>query len=331
MAQTTNNSSAQYNTNVAPAMNNNQQNVAPAQSQQQTKYNMKLTEAQLKQVIQESVKRVLREMDEVNKEYDDMKKAQEYDKFLGQNIFKRGIDTVMGRKPEKPFPYTKNEPMSARAQRYVDAFNKSHSLGNRVDYDNGESYNSNMGWNKDTYEPVLTQTTYDGSTAAQMRKAYDEAGNEKEWGIAYPYSEFGYTGEYQGDNEDIKRRSGEFNKLRDEVRGKLAQSKKDRDSKKKNESVVRLSMDEFQKFISESVKNVIKEMHTDNFGDDDHIDRIGKRYAEKAKYGYGNLDEKDDWDNSKSSGWKEDGKYHDPFGGKHHEDYTSKDWMYGDR
>jgi hypothetical protein len=227
-------------------------------------------------------------------------------------MFKRGWDIVTGKRPEKPYPYTPNEPMSTRAQRYVDAFNQSHRLGNRVDYDNGESYHSRMNWSNDPenrYEPVLSQTTFDGATVAQQRKAYDEAGNEKEWGIEYPYSEMGYTGEYEGDNDDIKRRSADFKKLRGEVSGKLAASKRERDSKnsgksKKNESVVRMTQGDFQKFISESVKNVIKEMY-DNDGFDggmskDWSDRIGKRYAEKAKYGYGNLDE---------GPWEDDGEF----------------------
>jgi hypothetical protein len=119
----------------------------------------------------------------------------------------------------------------------------------------------------------------------------------------------GYTGEYEGDNDDIKRRSADFKKLRGEVSGKLAASKRERDSKnsgksKKNESVVRMTQGDFQKFISESVKNVIKEMY-DNDGFDggmskDWSDRIGKRYAEKAKYGYGNLDE---------GPWEDDGEF----------------------
>lgn len=275
---------------------------------QENKKNMKLTEAQLKQVIQESVKRVLREMDEINKEYEDMKKAQAYDKYLGQNMLKRGLDIVTGKRPEKPYPYTPNEPMGTRAQRYVDAFNKEHSLGNRVDYPGGESYHSAMAWSNDPenrYEPVLKQTAYDGSTVAQQRKAFQDNGDYKEWGVEYPYSEFGYTGKYEGDNEDIKKRSAQFDKLRDKVSGDLAKSKRDRESKKKNESVVRLSASEFSKFLEESVKNVIKEMHDDydsfNAGmDGNFTDRISRRYAEKAKYGYGNLDE---------GPWEDDGEF----------------------
>lgn len=271
--------------------------------------NMRLTESQLRQIVRESAKKVLSEL---NKEYEDMHKAKAYDDYLGQNMFKRGWDIVTGKRPEKPYPYTPNEPMSARAQRYVDAFNQSHRLGTRVDYDNGESYNSRMNWSDDPenrYEPVLSQTTFDGSTVAQQRKAYDEAGNEKEWGIEYPYSEMGYTGEYEGDNDDIKRRSADFKKLRGEVSGKLAASKRERDSKKsdkskKNESVVRMTQSDFQKFITESVKNVIKEMSSDDFDFDrsryGDFDRIGQRYAEKAKYGYGNLDE---------GPWEDDGEF----------------------
>ena len=278
----------------------------PAQNVAENKKNnnMRLTESQLRQIVRESAKKVI---SEINKEYEDMHKAKAYDDYLGQNMFKRGWDIVTGKRPEKPYPYTPNEPMSARAQRYADAFNQSHRLGNRVDYDNGESYNSRMNWSDDPenrYEPVLTQTTFDGSTVAQQRKAYDEAGNEKEWGIEYPYSEMGYTGEYEGDNSDIKRRSAEFKKLRGEVSSKLAASKKERDKKsKKNESIVRMSQSEFQKFITESVKNVIKEMSSDDFDFDRNlygdVDRIGKRYAEKAKYGYGNLDE---------GPWEDDGE-----------------------
>lgn len=283
----------------------------PAQNVAENKKNnnMRLTESQLRQIVRESAKKVL---SEINKEYEDMHKAKAYDDYLGQNMFKRGWDIVTGKRPEKPYPYTPNEPMSTRAQRYVDAFNQSHRLGNRVDYDNGESYNSRMNWSDDPenrYEPVLSQTTFDGSTVAQQRKAYDEAGNEKEWGIEYPYSEMGYTGEYEGDNDDIKRRSADFKKLRGEVSGKLAASKKERDSKKsvkskKNESVVRMTQSDFHKFITESVKNVIKEMSSGDFDFDrsryGDFDRIGQRYAEKAKYGYGNLDE---------GPWEDDGEF----------------------
>ena len=223
---------------------------------------MKLTESQLIEMIRESAMKVI---SEVNKEYDDMHKAKAYDDYLGQNMFKRGWDIVTGKRPEKPSPYTPNEPMKARAQRYVDAFNKSHGLGKRIDYDNGESYHSGMDWSNDPqnrYEPILSQTAYDGATIAQQRKAYDEAGNEKEWGIKYPYSEAGYTGEYEGDNEDIRRRSGEFKKLRGEVSGKLAASKRERDSKKskKNESVIRISSEDFHNLIAESVKDAINEI-----------------------------------------------------------------------
>ena len=165
---------------------------------------MKLTESQLIEMIRESAIKVI---SEVNKEYDDMHKAKAYDDYLGQNMFKRGWDIVTGKRPEKPSPYTPNEPMKAR-------------------------------------------------------EAYDEAGNEKEWGIKYPYSEAGYTGEYEGDNEDIRRRSGEFKKLRGEVSGKLAASKRERDSKKskKNESVIRISSEDFHNLIAESVKDAINEI-----------------------------------------------------------------------
>lgn len=299
---------------VSQMINHLGQQQAQAQPVQQVNENkknnnMRLTESQLRQIVRESAKKVL---SEINKEYEDMHKAKAYDDYLGQNMFKRGWDIVTGKRPEKPYPYTPNEPMSARAQRYVDAFNQSHRLGTRVDYDNGESYNSRMNWSNDPenrYEPVLSQTTFDGSTVAQQRKAYDEAGNEKEWGIEYPYSEMGYTGEYEGDNSDIKRRSADFKKLRGEVSGKLAASKRERDSKKsdkskKNESVVRMTQSDFQKFITESVKNVIKEMSSDDFDFDrsryGDFDRIGQRYAEKAKYGYGNLDE---------GPWEDDGEF----------------------
>ena len=247
---------------------------------------MKLTEEQLKQIIQESAVRVL---SEINKEYDDMKKAQAYDKYLGQNMLKRGWDIVTGKRPEKPNPYTQNEPMKDRAQRYVDAFNKEKGLGNRIDYPYGESYHSAMTWSDDPenrYEPVLKQTSYDGSTVAQQRKAYDEEGNEKEWGVEYPYSEFGYTGEYQGDNDDIKKHQEEFKKLRGEVSGRLAQSKRDRE--KKNESV-KLTPSEFSKFLEESIKSVINEIgyhekQKQDVSDDEHEAWLQKKSASKKAY-----------------------------------------------
>ena len=261
---------------------------------------MKLTEEQLKQIIQESAVRVL---SEINKEYDDMKKAQAYDKYLGQNMLKRGWDIVTGKRPEKPNPYTQNEPMNDRAQRYVDAFNKEKGLGNRIDYPYGESYHSAMTWSNDPenrYEPVLKQTSYDGSTVAQQRKAYDEEGNEKEWGVEYPYSEFGYTGEYQGDNDDIKRHQEEFKKLRGEVSGRLAQSKRDRE--KKNESV-KLTPSEFSKFLEESIKSVINEIgyhekQKQDVSDDEHEAWLQKKSASKKAY-YANQ-KKDDNGGSKA-------------------------------
>ena len=52
--------------------------------------------------------------------------------------------------------------------------------------------------------------------------------------------------------------------------------------------------------------------------------KADKRESEKRKYGSSNPFD------SKVSGWKSDGLYHDPVGVTHTDD-SAKDWMYGDR
>lgn len=282
---------------------------------QENKNNMRLTESQLKQLIAESVKRVIRENWE--DDYERMLDAQTADRwYRDNNMLRRGLDKLTGKAPYIPHGYVRDEPMGKRAQRYVDAFNKKHSLGNRVDYDNGESYHAGMNYQSDTYDPVLSQTSFDGSAIAQMRKAYDKNGGYKEWGISYPYSEAGYTGEYSGDNQDILRRQKEFPGLRDEIGGKVAQAKRNSDSKnknmrkpkdkngKKNESVVRFTESQFNQFLAESVRMALKEM------EGDAIDgRMRRKLADmadaenkRAKYdgGWGFLDE---------GPWEDDGNF----------------------
>ena len=87
-------------------------------------------------------------------------------------------------------------------------------------------------------------------------------------------------------DDDIKRHQEEFKKLRGEVSGRLAQSKRDRE--KKNESV-KLTPSEFSKFLEESIKSVINEIgyhekQKQDVSDDEHEAWLQKKSASKKAY-----------------------------------------------
>ena len=192
------------------------------ESQTMEKQKITLTESQVRDIVRESIRRSLLEQG-WGDEYKNMVDAQAYDTYRNQGFRKRGLDVLTGKRPQKPAGYVRNEPMDDRAERYVKAFNDEHGLGTRIDYRDsdgyktGESYHSKMRYAKDTHEPVLSQTTNDGNIINQMRKAFDDRGNETEWGISAPYDDNGYTGEYKGNNPDILNRQNKFNNMRREV------------------------------------------------------------------------------------------------------------------
>ncbi len=179
------------------------------------KKTVRLTESQIRNIVSESIRRIVEEGWE--QDYQNMLDANAYDKYLGQNMFKRGLDVVTGKRPTKPAGYKKNEPMDDRASRYVQAFNNEKGTGRRTDYQDGSSSHVGMKYT-DQYEPMLSHFEYDGSTGYGERNYFGPNGLERTEGPKYPESEFSVRGRYKNsENPDIDRNLNKFDSLSREI------------------------------------------------------------------------------------------------------------------
>ena len=186
---------------------------------------IRLTESDLHNIIKNSVNKILKEgwEDDYNAAMDKqdyMKKKEEYD---SKAWYQKILAMISGNKPKDP---NASAELKDLLNNYVNAFNKEHGIGKRMNFDNGESFHSTMGYSTDKQnygQPVLSATYFDGNGATQSRKAYKSNGDEKEWGIRYPYSEIGVTGDEApiNANPTVKKQYQRFHDNRREIQNAI--------------------------------------------------------------------------------------------------------------
>lgn len=186
-------------------------------------YDATVNEGRLRRIVKESVRRVLSENweDDYNAAMDKVDYNRQKSEFDGYPWYKRLLKRVMMQNPKDPNPKKTADEL---ASQYVRSFNQEHGMGERTDYPNGESFHSGMNYQKGNYRPVMSATYFDGNGGYGERKAYNDNGDEEEWGIAYPYSEIGITGrpddaakKSQYDSDDVERRYRKYDDARQEI------------------------------------------------------------------------------------------------------------------
>jgi hypothetical protein len=178
-----------------------------------------LSESKLKNIISESVKQVLKEKWEEDynaamDKYDYENNKAEYD---SKKWYQKIAAMISGNKPKDPNP---QQTLKALLDGYVEAFNKEHGIGKRSEYGNGETFHSRMAYQSDNKQPVLRATYNSGDGYIQQsRKAFRNDGSKEEWGIAYPYSEMGVTGDEAPRNahDSAKWEYNKFKRNQDEI------------------------------------------------------------------------------------------------------------------
>ena len=182
---------------------------------------IRLTESDLHRVIKESVKEVLRESWE--EDYNAAMDKQDYQKnkaaYDSKKWYQKILAMMKGQKPKDPNADTTLRDLLSK---YVEAFNAEHGLGKRIEYPNGETFHSVMKYSSDDTnygQPVLSATHYADGYATQSRKGFRNDGQEEEWGIQYPYNEFGATGDVAPDNAHpgVKKQYDRFKNNRAEI------------------------------------------------------------------------------------------------------------------
>ena len=207
-----------------------------------------INEAELRQIVSESVKSMLKEdwaadynaaMDKVD--YNNAKNAWDE-----RSLFQKIVGFIKRERPNDPNPEKTAEEL---ANAYVESFNSEHNMGTRSDYANDGSMHTKMYYQSGNMRPVLKATRDDGNGYYQERKAFDEKGNEEEWGIEYPYSELGATGRPNPENQsnDVRSAYRKFDAARDEVGSVM------RDRYKKT----KVSESQLRQIVKESVKGVL--------------------------------------------------------------------------
>jgi hypothetical protein len=182
---------------------------------------IRLTESDLQNIIKKSVNRILKEdwgeyYDNAMEKMDYVRAQEEYD---SKKWYQKILAMVQGQRPKDAHP---NESLDELLAKYVQAYNKEHGIGHRIEYGNGETFHSAMRHGEDG-QPVLTATHYDGNTATQSRKQFDRYGNESELGVGYPTSEFGVTGDKapRGSHPNVADQYRKFDANREEIRNRL--------------------------------------------------------------------------------------------------------------
>ena len=177
-----------------------------------------LTESQLHDLIKESIENILKEAweDDYNQAMDKLDYQNNKNEYDSKKWYQKILAMVSGNKPKDPNP---DKTLEQLLNGYVDAFNREHNIGKRDEYGNGETFHSKMNYNTDTKMPVLKGTYSDGNTAYQSRRAFKNDGSHEEWGVSYPYSEFGVTmKDIPSDAHDgAKRKYQQFNKNTKEI------------------------------------------------------------------------------------------------------------------
>ena len=183
---------------------------------------IRITETDLHNIVNESVRTILREAWENDynaamDKQDYLKKKEDYD---SKAWYKKILALVSGNKPKDP---NSGAELKDLLNNYVEAFNKEHGIGHRIDYGDGETFHSRMSYSSDddNYgQPVLSATYNDGNMVTQSRKSFNDSGDETEWGVKYPYSEFGVTGDEapSGSNPNVDNQYRKFNNNREEIK-----------------------------------------------------------------------------------------------------------------
>lgn len=180
---------------------------------------IRLTERDLHKLIKESVNSILKE--DWSKDYNNAMDKFDYEtdksKYDSKKWYQKILAMISGQKPKDPNP---QKTLKSLLDGYVEAFNKEHGIGNMVDYDGGETFHSAMKYQSDNKQPVLTATYNSGDGQVQQsRKAFNPDGSKEEWGIAYPYSEIGVTGDKAPNNSNnmVKNNYNKFINNQDEI------------------------------------------------------------------------------------------------------------------
>jgi hypothetical protein len=188
-----------------------------------SKNKIRITENELKQIVAESVKKVLNENweDDYNAAMDKADYQTAKKEYDSKNIFGKLFAMVSGNKPVDKNPQKTLEDL---LNQYVIAFNQEHGIGKRADYANGEAFHSKMVYSGDKSnlnQPIIsaTYTRPGGNSVEQSRRAFNSDGSSEEWGIGYPYSEIGRTlkGRPDSKNQYVQKGYDDFLRHRDEI------------------------------------------------------------------------------------------------------------------
>lgn len=159
--------------------------------------NNPMDEGKLNRIVRESVNRVINEAWE--DDYYAAMDKQDYENDIQAHRekpwYKRAFATVTGRKPKDPYP---DRDLKTMRNKYTDSYNKERGFGRT--YPDGTKSQLNMNWSSDSDEtngqPVLDYKHQDnmGGGIRGNRIFHDSTGKEHEAGLAYPWTEIGYTG-----------------------------------------------------------------------------------------------------------------------------------------